>query len=316
MVKVSVICVAYNHEKYIRDALDSFISQKTDFEFEVLINDDASTDRTPEIIREYADKYPEIIKPVFQKKNLYSQGLNILETALLSQARGRYFAFIDGDDYWTDPNKLQKQVDILDEHPEYPACVHNTFWHDCTEEAEDHVMYDYPDGRLISFEDAIWGMPYHTSSLMVRREYIDSRPDFYYEAKNDGDDYPQAIWLTMNGNLYYINEVMSVNRSKSTPDSWSTVANKDNYSESRHFETKVRILNLLKNHLEGEQLKITDTVVLNFRYYICELTGQYAQLYSDEFKSIYSSKPVSYKIKLYLKSKLPFLFNIYQTIQK
>lgn len=316
MIKVSVICVAYNHEKYIRDALESFVSQKTDFDFEVLINDDASTDNTPEIIREYAEKYPDIIKPVFQKVNLYSQGLNILETALISHAHGEYFAFIDGDDYWTDPYKLQKQADILDGNPEYPACVHNTLWHDCTGKSEDHDMYDYPEGRLIEFEDAVWGMPYHTSSLMVRRNYVDSRPDFYYEAKNDGDDYPQAIWLTMNGSLYYINEVMSVNRSKSTPDSWSTIANKDNLSESRHFETKLRILNLLKNHVEGDRLTLTEKVILEFRYYILELTGQYRLLYSEEFRSIYNEKPVTYKVKLFLKTRLNFLFRLYKKLFK
>lgn len=176
-------------------------------------------------------------------------------------------------------------------------------------------MFDYPQGRLICFEDAVWGMPYHTSSLMVRREFVDNRPDFYYEAKNDGDDYPQAIWLTLNGNLYYINEVMSVNRSKSTPDSWSTIANRDNLSESRHFETKLRILNLLKNHLDGDRLELTEKVILEFRYYILELTEQYKLLYSDEFKSIYDSKPAAYKLKLFVKTRLSPLFRLYKKLK-
>ena len=125
-VVVSVLCTAYNHEKYIRSALDGFVNQKTNFRYEVLINDDASTDHTAAIIAEYEAKYPDIIKPVYQTENQYSKGVHIFQTILFPIAKGKYIAVCEGDDYWCDENKLQKQVDFLESHEGYAACVHNT----------------------------------------------------------------------------------------------------------------------------------------------------------------------------------------------
>ena len=107
-IMVSVICLCYNHENYVKDALEGFVKQKTTFPFEVLIHDDASTDKSAEIIREYEAKYPDIIKPTYQTENQYSQGVKILRTYLLPKVRGKYIAFCEGDDFWTDENKLQK----------------------------------------------------------------------------------------------------------------------------------------------------------------------------------------------------------------
>ena len=125
-VVVSVLCTAYNHEKYIRSALDGFVNQKTNFRYEVLINDDASTDHTAAIIAEYEAKYPDIIKPVYQTENQYSKGVFITKSILFPRSKGKYTAICEGDDYWCDENKLQKQVDFLESHEEYAACVHNT----------------------------------------------------------------------------------------------------------------------------------------------------------------------------------------------
>ena len=131
-VKVSILCVAYNHSKFIRQTLDGFVNQKTNFTFEVLINDDASADDTADIIREYANAYPDIIKPVFQTENQYSRGVLVTQTYLYPKVRGKYVAVCDGDDYWTDPLKLQKQVDYLDRHPDCTVCFHpvSIFWDD------------------------------------------------------------------------------------------------------------------------------------------------------------------------------------------
>ena len=119
---VSVVTLAYNHGKYIRQCLDGFVMQKTDFPFEVIIHDDASTDDTAEIIREYEQKYPDIIKPIYQTENQYSKKVPIGATYLYPKAQGKYIAECEGDDWWTDPYKLQKQVDFLESHPDYLLC--------------------------------------------------------------------------------------------------------------------------------------------------------------------------------------------------
>jgi glycosyltransferase involved in cell wall biosynthesis len=115
----SILCATYNQKEFIAQTIEGFLMQKVDFPIEIIINDDASTDGTAEIIRQYASKYPDIIKPIFQAQNQYSQKVDIWQTILYPAAQGKYIAECEGDDYWTDPNKLQKQVSFLEEHPEY-----------------------------------------------------------------------------------------------------------------------------------------------------------------------------------------------------
>ncbi|MDR0499884.1 MAG: CDP-glycerol glycerophosphotransferase family protein [Coriobacteriales bacterium] len=119
---VTVICVSYNHQDYIRDALEGFVAQQTNFPFCVYIGDDASTDSTPEILKEYAKRYPGVIIPVLREKNMGAQA-NLRD--LCNRITTRYAALCDGDDYWCDPLKLQKQFDCLEEHPEVNACFCN-----------------------------------------------------------------------------------------------------------------------------------------------------------------------------------------------
>lgn len=114
-VKVSIMMLAYNHERYIREALDSVVMQQTDFKFEAIIGEDMSNDDTRRIIREYQKKYPDMIKPIFRKKNI-GASKNVRST--LKKCTGEYVAFLECDDFWTDPRKLQKQVDYLEAHPE------------------------------------------------------------------------------------------------------------------------------------------------------------------------------------------------------
>lgn len=123
---VSVICITYNHEDFISQAIESMLFQKTTFPFEIIIHDDASSDKTPDIIKKYAGLYPEIIKPIFQKINQYSLGVRPRDVAT-ELARGKYIASVDGDDYWTDPYKLEKQAAFLESNPEYFMSGHDAF---------------------------------------------------------------------------------------------------------------------------------------------------------------------------------------------
>lgn len=121
---VSISCITYNHAPYIRQCLDGFMMQQTNFAFEVLIHDDASTDGTTEIIKEYEAKFPDIIKPIFQTENQYSKGIKISATFNFPRVKGKYIAMCEGDDFWTDPLKLQKQVDFLEANSDYVICSH------------------------------------------------------------------------------------------------------------------------------------------------------------------------------------------------
>jgi len=122
---VSIDCITYNHKQYIRDAIEGFLMQITNFPVEILIHDDASTDGTAEIIREYEKQYPWLIKPVYQTENQYSKHNGIISKIQYARARGKYLAFCEGDDYWTDPYKLQKQVDFLESNVWVDICPTN-----------------------------------------------------------------------------------------------------------------------------------------------------------------------------------------------
>jgi len=124
-IKVSISCLAYNHEPYIRQCLDGFLMQKCNFKFEVLIHDDASIDKTASIIKEYQAEYPDIIKPIYQTENQHSKGVKPTFAFNFPRCRGKYIALCEGDDYWTDPYKLQKQVAYMESNPECVLTGHD-----------------------------------------------------------------------------------------------------------------------------------------------------------------------------------------------
>ncbi|WP_292465070.1 glycosyltransferase [Methanolobus sp.] len=126
-VMVSICCATYNHENYIADAIEGFLMQETNFKYEILIHDDASTDKTAEIIRTYEQKYPDIIKPIYQKVNQYSQGVKVTPTFNYPRAKGKYIAICEGDDYWTDSKKLQIQFDCLERNQNVVCCYHSDY---------------------------------------------------------------------------------------------------------------------------------------------------------------------------------------------
>ena len=148
---VSICCLTFNHEAFIRECLDGFLMQQTSFGVEILIHDDASTDNTADIIREYEAKYPDRIFPLYENENKYSHGYKGRMDIVFNyaRARGKYIASCEGDDYWTDPLKLQKQVNFMEEHPEYSVCFHrcrhlNTYTGDI---ADDHCSRLIPNGE-------------------------------------------------------------------------------------------------------------------------------------------------------------------------
>lgn len=168
-IVVSISCITYNHEPYIRKCLDGFVMQKTNFIFEVLIHDDASTDGTATIIREYVDKYPNLIKPIFQTENQYSKGVPISQTYNWPRARGKYIALCEGDDYWTDPYKLQKQVDFLEANSDYSLCFANAIEHWEDGSKDDRCFSNVEDRDYTGVEIyKKWTIP--TASVVYRKE--------------------------------------------------------------------------------------------------------------------------------------------------
>ncbi len=210
-VKLSIICCTYNHEHYIRQCLEGFVMQKTNFRFEVLVHDDASTDGTAAIIREFEQKYPNIIKPIYQQENQYSKGVDIFFQIMIPQTRGQYIAICEGDDYWIDPHKLQKQVDFLEANPEYSMCSHNAFVYkmDSHRNVSAYLFNRYSLDRDLEQEDVICNWTVPTASILARRELIEPLNGL---TRIYSGDYSMILSLYYKGKIRYLNSVSSVYR--------------------------------------------------------------------------------------------------------
>ncbi len=314
-VKLSVTCMAYNHEKYIRQTLEGFVSQQTDFPFEVLVNDDVSTDGTAAIIREYAEKYPHIIRPFFQEKNLFSQHIDPLDAVLFPAARGQYLAACEGDDCWIDPTKLQRQVDFLDAHPDYSACVHNSLGEYVDSGEGPKPLFPQTGDRDIGFETVIQGMShsFHTSSIVARREWIVKSPDFRYVAWDyDFTDYAVAVWLSMNGKIRFLDRCMSLYRIGSNPGAWSSGLGK-HYAKRLRFVTGEReMLRAVKPHVDPERQALLDQVIREREFELLYLQGKTEELVKPPYRELFDAKPLGFRLSTRLKNAFPPLHRWYR----
>ena len=178
---VSISCLTYNHAPYIKQTIDGFLMQKTNFDFEILIHDDASNDGTAKIIQEYESKYPNLIKPIYQKENQWSKGRKGSAVFNFPRAKGKYIAMCEGDDYWTDPLKLQKQVDFLEENEDIIAC--GTQFNQLK---NDILIKTKPttNTRFFNHYDVISGYKISTLTTLFRNNFIIPN---YFNKCNFGD---------------------------------------------------------------------------------------------------------------------------------
>ena len=206
--RVTVLVMTYNHERFIGQALDSTLTQETNFDYEILISEDYSTDRTRQIVQEYARHHPRRIRLILSDHNLRS---NEIVTRGIRQALGEYIALLDGDDFWLDRHKLQKQVDFLDTHPECTVCFHQAIARDERGERPDWYWTPANQKEFSMLEDICMGNFIATGSTMFRRAAIDAPPE-WYSSFFPITDWPLHILNAEKGKIGYINEVMSVYR--------------------------------------------------------------------------------------------------------
>lgn len=313
-ILVSVCCITYNHEEYIRDALEGFVSQKTTFNYEVWVHDDASTDKTADIIREYANKYPNIIKPIFQKENQYSKGIRISNEYIYPRMSGKYIAFCEGDDFWCCKDKLQMQADFLQKHKEYSACVHNSIIFNCKTNTESFINPCNIDKDL-KIEDILQhgNAQFQLSSLMFRREYL-KLPDAFI-AKGFGD-YPLSIYLAICGKIYYFKDTMSVYRLFAN-GSWTSLhADSKNVEKAlEHFQEVNRMLKSIDQYTNGIYHSIIEEVCLKNEVMILMRKGMYREIADNcEMRKIYLSfcKTSKERIMFYLEAYFPQIAKMYR----
>lgn len=212
-VLVTVSCTVFNHAPFLRKTLDGFANQKTNFPFEVIVHDDASTDGSVEIIREYCEKYPNLFRCILQTENQYSKGVKISPVHIYPRVRGKYLALCEGDDYWCDENKLQLQADYMEAHPDCSMCVHDTAFISNEGKFLGSFLNGHRKDRDYSAHEIIradGGGLFQTSSYFARRQVITERPDTFNITKVG--DLPMAIYAGVSGYVHYIGRVMSCYR--------------------------------------------------------------------------------------------------------
>lgn len=204
---VSICCVTYNHKDFIEDCLNGFINQKTNFKFEIIIHDDASNDGTDKIIKEYYNENPSIIKPIFQIQNQYvERNINPLLKYVFPACKGKYIALCEGDDYWVDPFKLQKQVDIMEANINYVMCF--TRYQRYFQDTNMFKLSGFNKSKVYYLKDFMYANHAATATILFKNIKI----NYKIMANSPFGDWVLYNLLLQKGDAYYINDVTAVYR--------------------------------------------------------------------------------------------------------
>ena len=307
---VSIRCLTYNHSGFIRQCLEGFVNQKTHFRFEAIVHDDASTDGTDEIIKEYAEKYPDIIKPIYESENQYSKKDGSLARIINAHLKGKYVAMCEGDDFWTDPYKLQKQVDYLEAHPQCVMCCSDA--HILTDKGELDWSRYYND-RVVPTHDIIMGggLYLHTASLTYRRELLDNNIPLCHVA-----DYPLQIYASLLGDVYYFAEKQVAYR-YCIGQSWTSTINQLQFDiKVKGWISEINMLKYLDDFSKGEYSDVFRKRMALYLSNIMTSNRTRVKELSQIFPEIISYFNLKQKIKYFiLRNNLYKVFDIISKIQ-
>ena len=312
---ISICCTAYNHEKYIADALDSILMQKTRYPFEVLAHDDASTDHTADIIRKYEKAYPDIVKPIYQAENQYSKNRHVGYNFNTLRAKGKYMAICEGDDYWTDPLKLQKQIDYMEANPKCSLCTHAA--RVVTREKK-VVGYLNPSAKDRNFntEDVLnggGGGLFATNSMVYPRKLVEKLPDFYRNSPIG--DFPLMLLLSISGEIHYIAQTMSDYRFM-TENSWTCRLNADINNVREHVGRIETMLNEFNEYTGHQYAAAIEKCILSREFTFLLSTFDIEKIKLEKYRVNYEKLSLKQKLRLYLGAYLPSTLEFSAKIRK
>lgn len=306
---VSVRCITYNHEKFIAQALDGFLIQKTTFPFEVIVHDDASTDKTAEIIREYERKYPKIIKPIYETENQWSKHDGSVGRIVNNACKGKYIAFCEGDDYWIDRYKLQKQIKFLEKHSDYGMSYTQSY---LFYQNNNKLSLKRNGRKIYSYEDLfVNGNKVPTLTVCVRRNlYKQYITDIHFvNRKWAMGDYPLWLYLAKNSRIHYYRRITGVYRILNESASHS-----ENSSKTIEFNnSKMRILQFFAEKYNDDFFYDELNLLVNYK-------KAYHEGDRNAIKSKYKSLPcVSKNFKnfvIYMAAKTKITFYLLRKFYK
>lgn len=291
---VSIVCNTFNQVNYIRSAMNGFLMQQTTFPIEILVHDDASTDGTAEIVNEYAKKYPDIVKPILQTENQYSKQVAISEKFQFCRAKGRYIAFCEGDDYWTDPLKLQKQVDAMERHPELDICSHQM-----TTECEGRktgVVPQENQNKIFTVDKVIAGGGgfVSTASLMFRRRLFEHP---YHFQQLMSVDYIWQIAGSLHGGMLYLGDCMGVYRQKAK-GSWTATAEKCPDAQIEAWKKISSVLEALNEETAQQYAEVINQQIAMMKLNPWIRLGEMKKIFSSEGRRLIRLQTVKQRIMI------------------
>jgi glycosyltransferase involved in cell wall biosynthesis len=258
---VDVNLVTYNHENFVAQAIESVLAQKTDFPFRLIVGDDCSTDKTQEIVSRYAQEYPDRIAVFLDSEHRGLRSRDRAGLKVLGLSTAKYVAWLDGDDYWTDPHKLQKQVDVLERNPDAAVCFHNvrTFHEDGLHESVN--LCPLQQKRVSILEDLLRGNFIPSCSVMFRRATVGALPEWYFTLKMG--DWPLYILIAQHGTIHYLDEVMAAYRVHGG-GSWSP------RDRTHHDVNFLQLLDYVNSHFDFKFRNAIDATKSRYYFELAE----------------------------------------------
>ena len=314
---VSICTLCYNHAPYLRQALDSFLMQR-DVAFEVIIHDDRSTDGSIEILKEYEAKYPDTIKVMYEEENQYSKGItNISGVFNFPRATGRYIAFCEGDDFWTDPYKLKKQVEWMDYHPECSMCCHSA---EVVNEGNEYRSYDlirpYEGNRILEPREVIsHNTIIPSSSMLFITEYAKKLPEWYFNCPVG--DAPLHLFMLLNGSICYMDSPMSAYR-MGRPGSWSETMDSSGSRRKweKYYADMVKLYTSFNEAAGGKYKEETEEALKRIRFNTDVNEGKDKAVLDPGNKKFLMEMPEKERKLLYLRAKAPSVYGMLKRAYK
>lgn len=307
---VTVICLAYNHDKYIEQALSSMLSQRTTFKYKVLVHDDFSSDATRAILFKFKDRYPSKIDLILEPCNRYSKGGSFSDV-IKPKINGKYVAVCEGDDYWSDQDKLQMQYEFMESHPEYSMVTHSSdVLDDRTGIIKEQLRpaasdRDFSTSEIIRAAGWLWA----TNSMFYKAQYY-GNPEAY---RNWGvGDYPAAIYLSTMGKVRYMDRTMSVYRSMAE-GSWSSRTASDFQIKIHSLESRIAGISQFDSLTEFRYSESVEFVKGKWQCEIGILSGDWQKVKDDSNRAYYSTLKGSTKVSMWIHCKYP---KVYQYIKR
>ncbi len=311
-ILVSICCITYNHEDYIRDALDSFLKQITNFKYEILIHDDASKDKTATIIKEYELRFPDIIKPIYQTDNQYSKGIKVGKFNR-ERALGKYLAICEGDDYWTDPYKLQKQYDHMRANPGCLLCVHAAKKVSVNKKTIGQIR-PYMKSKVVEPKDVIMtsGNFIPTSSYFYRANELKDRP--YFCHISPVGDYAFNLLCISRGQVFYMDEFMSAYRTNVPGSILYMRSRKSDERKADLLKQRIIMLKEYNKHTCNEYDTLIEEKITDIQFEIHCTRGDLALIKSQYKNKFNSMKPI-FRIVIYLRRYFPKTYRVLNKVR-